>query len=108
MEDKGDCHDLLGVEFEQTDDHLLLHQKAYIEKLSADFFSRPRAYRPPRDATVQEIGTSVDVKLLKRYQSLFGDLLYCAGNTRPDVSYAVGTLQDYRLCNTRCYLSCVV
>ena len=39
MEDKGDCHDLLGVEFEQTDDHLLLHQKAYIEKLSADFFS---------------------------------------------------------------------
>ena len=44
-----------------------------------------------RDAALQEIG-SVDAKLLKRYQSLVGALLYCAGNTRPDVSYSVGML----------------
>ena len=34
----------------------------------------------------------MDAKLLKRYQSLVGALLYCAGNTRPDVSYSVGML----------------
>ena len=34
----------------------------------------------------------VDPTLLKRYQSLVGALLYCAGNTRPDVSFAVGLL----------------
>ena len=105
VEDEGDCHDLLGVEFEQTKDHLLLHQKTYIEKLSADFFSEGvptnvQSNRPPCDhtlaqhvcdAALQEIG-SVDAKLLKRYQSLVGALLYCAGNTRPDVSYSVGML----------------
>ena len=105
MEDEGDCHDLLGVEFEQTKDHLLLHQKTYIEKLAADFFSEGvpttiQSNRPPCDhmlaqhvcdAALQEIG-SVDAKLLKRYQSLIGALLYCAGNTRPDVSYSVGML----------------
>ena len=105
VEDEGDCHDLLGVEFEQTKDHLLLHQKTYIEKLAADFFSEGvpstiQSNRPPCDhmlaqhvcdAALQEIG-SVDAKLLKRYQSLVGALLYCAGNTRPDVSYSVGML----------------
>ena len=34
----------------------------------------------------------MDAKLLKRYQSLVGALLYCAGNTRPDVSYSVSML----------------
>ena len=88
VEDEGDCHDLLGVEFEQTDNHLPLHKKSYIDKLTADFFSEgvpttAQANRPPCDhtlpqhvceAAVQEIG-SVDVKLLKRYQSLVGALL---------------------------------
>ena len=88
VEDEGDCHDLLGVEFEQTKDHLLLHQKTYIEKLAADFFSEGvpstiQSNLPPCDhmlaqhvcdAALQEIG-SVDAKLLKRYQSLVGALL---------------------------------
>ena len=34
----------------------------------------------------------VDPALLKRYQSLVGALLYCSGNTRPDVAFAVGML----------------
>ena len=35
---------------------------------------------------------SVDKGLLKEYQSLFGALLYCATNTRPDVAFSVAQL----------------
>eukprot|EP00966_Prymnesium_polylepis_P232313 5373216-Prymnesium_polylepis.1 len=31
-------------------------------------------------------------KLLKRYQSVVGGLLYCSTNTRPDIVFAVGML----------------
>ena len=34
----------------------------------------------------------VDASLLKRYQSIVGALLYCSGNTRPDVAFAVSML----------------
>ena len=40
----------------------------------------------------QEANTEVDAELLRRYQSLVGALLYCSGNTRPDVAFAVGML----------------
>ena len=34
----------------------------------------------------------IDPKLVRKFQSLCGALLYCAVNTRPDVAYAVGML----------------
>ena len=34
----------------------------------------------------------VDPQLNRRYQSLVGALLYCSGNTRPDVAFAVAML----------------
>ena len=40
----------------------------------------------------QEANAEVDAELLRRYQSLVGALLYCSGNTRPDVAFAVGML----------------
>ena len=44
------------------------------------------------EAMSQETNTEVDAELLRRYQSLVGALLYCSGNTRPDVAFAVGML----------------
>ena len=55
VEDEGDCHDLLGVEFEQTDDHLLLHKKPTSRNSRA--ISSPRAYRPPRRPAVLRVTT---------------------------------------------------
>ena len=40
----------------------------------------------------QEADAEIDAEFLRRYQSLVGALLYCSGNTRPDVAFAVGML----------------
>ena len=39
VEDEGDLHDLLGIEFRFGSDTITLHQQTYIEKLCADFLS---------------------------------------------------------------------
>ena len=106
VEDEGDLHDLLGIEFRFGSDTITLHQQTYIEKLSADFLPdgvppQFQANKPPCDhglplhvveAMSQEADAEVDTELLRRYQSLVGALLYCSGNTRPDVAFAVGML----------------
>ena len=106
VEDEGDLHDLLGIEFRFGSDTITLHQQTYIEKLCADFLPdgvppQFQANKPPCDhglplhvveAMSQEADAEVDTELLRRYQSLVGALLYCSGNTRPDVAFAVGML----------------
>jgi len=106
VEDEGDLHDLLGIEFRFGSDTITLHQQTYIEKLCADFLPdgvppQHQANKPPCDhnlplhvveAMSQEANAEVDAELLRRYQSLVGALLYCSGNTRPDVAFAVGML----------------
>jgi len=104
VEDEGDVHDLLGVEFLAEHGHLTLHQATYIEKLSSDFFpdgvpSTSQANKTPADHTlpllvVEAMSTKEpsESRLLQRYQSLVGALLYCSGNTRPDVAFAVAML----------------
>jgi len=106
VEDEGDLHDLLGIEFKFIGDTVTLHQQTYIEKLSTDFLPdgvppQFQANKPPCDhnlplhvveAMSQESATDIDAEFLRRYQSLVGALLYCSGNTRPDVAFAVGML----------------
>ena len=105
VEDEGDLHDLLGIQFDFQGEYLTMRQTVYIEKMCADFFpdgipDACQAGRTPCDHTLplQLVDAllqpleQVDPTLLKRYQSLVGALLYCAGNTRPDVSFAVGLL----------------
>ena len=56
------------------------------------------ANKPPCDhnhvvtAMSQEADAEIDAEFQRRYQSLVGALLYCSGNTRPDVAFAVGML----------------
>jgi hypothetical protein len=112
VEDEGELHDLLGVEFERSDGHVSLKQTAYILKLVERYVIGPMAKlfkgnETPCDkelkAHVEALTYAVkdikfqdrkpiDPKVLKEYQSLVGALLYCATNTRPDIAYSVGLL----------------
>ena len=115
VEDEGEVTDLLSVEISREEDHVVLRQSNYISKLLATYapngiptsafgstypLSSHQSSRAPADAGLpkrvlaaveQDVG-DVDPILLKAYQSIVGALLYCAVNTRPDVSYAVGML----------------
>ena len=78
VEDEGDLHDLLGIEFRFGSDTITLHQQTYIEKLCADFLPdgvppQFQANKPPCDhnlplhvveAMSQETNTEVDTELL--------------------------------------------
>ena len=104
VEDEGDVHDLLGIEFDFGKSTITLHQASYIEKLAKEFFpdgvpSSSQANKVPCDqrlpllvleAMSQE--SDVDAEQVRRFQSIVGALLYCSGNTRPDVTFAVSML----------------
>ena len=106
VEDEGDLHDLLGIEFKFVGNTVTLHQQTYTSK-SCPPTSCPMEYhrnsKPTSlpaittplhivEAMSQESAAGIDAEFLRRYQSLVGALLYCSGNTRPDVVFAVGML----------------
>ena len=115
VEDEGEVKDLLSVEIERVDDHIVLRQSTYVAKLMATYapegvpdspfgasyrLSSHPPSRTPADeelpqrvlAAVEQSASDIDPALLKAYQSIVGALLYCAVNTRPDVAYSVGML----------------
>ena len=115
VEDEGPVEDLLNVEISREDEHVVLRQTAYIDKLMRTYYpdgvsvspfgagyplSSHPASRVPADAALPQLvldavgqdAADIDPTLLKSYQSLVGALLYCSVNTRPDVAYAVGLL----------------
>ena len=105
VEDEGELTDLLGIDFSNSGGVVSLQQSAYISRLFSTYLPEGR---PPKIGTTNtpcdqslaasvidslEISPdSVERDLLKEYQSLVGALLYCATNTRPDVSFAVAQL----------------
>ena len=105
VEDEGALSDLLGIEFSNSDGVVELKQSAYIRKLADVYLPDgvPTTFqrnKPPcseelpqqvLEAVLQK-ADSIDPRLLKKYQSIVGALLYCATNTRPDVAYSVGLL----------------
>ena len=104
VEDEGALTDLLGIDFDFSDNCVTLRQSKYIQKLVHTYLPDgvpnrvQKSSRPCNESLPQLVADALcdsepsDPELLKRYQSLVGALLYCATNTRPDIAYAVGML----------------
>tara|TARA_B110000037_G_scaffold107636_1_gene124787 strand:- start:233 stop:1786 length:1554 start_codon:yes stop_codon:yes gene_type:complete len=120
VEDEGELHDLLGVEFTRSVGNVHLKQTAYILKMVERYFpdglpSSSSSVETPCGKELKDLvervtmsvkdvkladRPRVDPKLLNAYQSLVGALLYCATNTRPDIAYSVGLLCRAMSCPT--------
>jgi len=104
VEDEGPVSDLLNVEIERSDNCVSLRQTSYIERMTEAHFPEgvPNTIQSNSTPCVPGIeGHVLEAmeraaepcpKLLKRYQSIVGGLLYCSTNTRPDIAFAVGML----------------
>jgi len=95
----------LNIEIERGGDAVTLKQTAYIAKLSKEYFpngppAHVHASTVPHTMDIRECvieatadgAAPADPALATTYTRLVGALLYCATQTRPDVSYPVSML----------------
>jgi hypothetical protein len=101
----GKIKHLLGVNFENINSCIYMHQISYIEKLVERFNDLPKSNVSlplkigcvlPSKVKEDEISEN-DLMLKFPYRTLIGCLSYLADRTRPDISFAVNVMSQY--CN---------
>lgn len=99
----GKTRKLLGVQFEEKDGKLSIHQEEYISKIGELFekFKFPTASLPiAKGIVLSKIdcpGTFAERKEMEDlpFRNLLGCLSYIAGRTRPDICYAVNIFSQF-------------
>ena len=92
LKDLGQLKNFLGIQIEQTKKGIQIHQKDYINKLLNKFgLSECNATKLPAQVNykLQNREESESSFNITDYKSAIGSLLYLAGMTRPDISFAV-------------------
>lgn len=98
----GKTKRLLGVEFEQEGDSLLMHQNSYIDQVYERFYiySVPIRTLPISKGHIYSKSQSPQSKEENQdaypYRNLLGCLSFLAGRTRPDISYAVNIFSQFQ------------
>lgn len=100
----GKTRKLLGVEFEECENKLYIHQHNYIEKICKAYekFYIPVSSLPIAQGTVlskQQCPSSADeISEMEKlpYRNIIGCLAYLASRTRPDICYAVNVLSQFQ------------
>ena len=104
VDDEGEVQDLLGVEIARNKDSVVLKRTAYIQKMVENHFpdgvpANDKDTKYPCDKSIEDLvavaqadETTRDPESIRKYQSIFGALLYAATNTRPDIALAVSYL----------------
>ncbi|GFS49541.1 retrovirus-related Pol polyprotein from transposon TNT 1-94 [Trichonephila clavipes] len=97
----GKTKKLLGIEFEELGNSLLIHQRSYIRKLCEIYekYKYPVSSLPIAKGQVlsklDSPKTSKEI-LTVPYRNLIGSLSFIAIRTRPDIMYAVNVLSQFQ------------
>ena len=89
-----------GFEIERLGGSFIVHQKSYVKEILKQYSEITGISIVPCSRDVPELNSNLpDSELLKQAQALTGQLLWLAGRTRPDLSYAIsimgqGIVQD--------------
>jgi len=100
----GKTRKLLGVEFEEKEGTLLIHQSSYIKEVYERFnnFNIPIRSLPITKNCIysksQSPQTTVEINEMKSipYRNLLGCLSFLASRTRPDICYVVNILSQFQ------------
>ena len=83
---------ILGVEIEQTENHIKLNQQQYIERKGKEFGCLSTETYTPMATSFQFDEDEDEFKCC--YREIIGSLMYAAQCTRPDIAYAVSKLSQ--------------
>ena len=84
-----------GFEIERLGGSLIVHQKSYVKEILKQYSEVTGISNIPCSRDVPELNSNLpDSKLLKQAQALTGQLLWLAGRTRPDLSYAISIMDQ--------------
>ncbi|GFX57659.1 copia protein [Trichonephila clavipes] len=100
----GKTKKLLGIEFEEKNEKLYIHQSSYIEKLCKQYerFKFPVSSLPiPKGLVLSKLdcpSTPAEINEMAKYpyRNLIGSLSFIAARTRPDIMYAVNLLSQFQ------------
>ena len=98
MKDLGEVKQFLGVNVEQNENDIFIHQANFVQGLLQKFqFENCKPMGTPVDISNKlKISTDDDKPFdIELYQKAVGSLLYLATKTRPDISYAVNSVAKY-------------
>jgi hypothetical protein len=93
MKDLGPTDVILNIKLIKSDDGITLNQSHYAEKILSWFgFEECKISPTSYDASIKLCKFEGEGKYQLRYSQIIGSLMYLAGATRPDISYAMSKL----------------
>jgi hypothetical protein len=96
MKDLGEADVILNIKLTRNDNGIILNQSHYVEKMLSRFgFDNAKVAPTPYDVSVKlrkNHGEGLDQL---RFSQIIGSLLYLAGATRPNISFAVSKLSRF-------------
>ena len=96
MKDLGPADVILNIKLIKSEDGISLNQSHYAEKILSRFgFEDYKISPTPYDASIKLRKFEGEGKDQLRYSQIIGSLMYLAGATRPDITYAVSKLSRF-------------
>jgi hypothetical protein len=96
MKDLESADIILNIKLIKSDDRITLNQSHYAEKILSRFgFEECKISPTPYDASIKLHKFKGERKDQLRYSQIIRPLMYLAGATRPDISYAMSRLSRF-------------